>query len=63
MKIMAHRHARSFRTAYYLMTKMPNFPMLLDEKSLAKEGVKMRKIAMGATKSYRSMNTLITEST
>ena len=34
--------------------------MVRVENSLAKEGVRIRKMAIGSTKSYRSMNLLMT---
>ena len=60
---MAHKQAKTWRAAYHRMTKNPNLPMARVEKSLARDGARIRKIAIGARKPYRSMNRLIIEST
>ena len=63
MNAMAHSPANNLRAANHSMTSRPNLPMLRVANSLAKEGLTIRKIAMGATRSYTPINPLMIEST
>ena len=57
---MAHRLASSFRNANQLMTRSPNFPVFRFDSSRARDGVRIKKIAIGAMRSYSDMNPLTT---
>ena len=59
----AHRPASILRDANRPRTNTPNHPMRWVVNSLASDGVRIRKMAEGATYPYPSMNRLTVEST